>query len=182
MNPMPRRSAQTKHPALAAGLERIGEMDRAELAAVPGWDKMSRDQRRFLVALPYYESMTETAAVIGRDRKWYERQRRDNPLFKVAVNYRQDFRIRVAKTFASDLMFKAYLRLDEMLERGAVKDSVQMDAIKTVFRLNGMDNGDAAPPPSQQFIESQNITIFNAPKPKPELAPVVEGQAIDASS
>ena len=179
---MPRRTADTKHPALATKLARdqVVALEKEDLASIPGWETFSVDEKRFLMAVPYYHGLYETSVQLGKDKRWYERHRADNVLFRQAIDHRRDFKVRIARAFASDLLGLAYIRLAAMLDAENPR-SIQMDAIKTVLKVNGMDNEPPAGEGPKQYISSANITmnfgkvkVNPEPQPEPDV-PTVEG-------
>ena len=83
--------------------------------------------------------------------------------------------VRIARKFGADLIGKAVLRLDAMLDEDGADKRTQLNAIQTVLRMNHMDGKEEEPDDAalqllKQWRQYQapNITVTNIPGTKTE--------------
>ena len=131
-------SSRPKHPALAVQdfTRRIEAMDQVDLESLQGWDSFTPDQKRFLAVYPWFGQKKTASEYIGHNKQWVDRNQRRDTAFREAVDSRLHSPERIARHYGADLLGKAMLRLDEMLDEGGADKRTQLDAIKTVLRLN----------------------------------------------
>ncbi len=131
-------SSRPRHPALAVRdfTRRIETMDQVDLESLAGWDSFTPDQKRFLAVYPWFGQKKTAAEYIGHNKQWVDRNQRRDKTFHSAVENRLHSPERIARHYGADLLGKAMLRLDEMLDEGGADKRTQLDAIKTVLRLN----------------------------------------------
>ena len=60
-------------------------------------------------------------------------------MFKAAVKSRDGMQTRIARNYGADLLGKAMLRLDAMLDEGGADKRTQLNAIQTVLKMNRLD-------------------------------------------
>ncbi len=123
---MARRAEAVKHPALMAKAlrNRVMAMDNADAESLPGWETFTPDEKQFLMVYPWFGEKKMAAEYIGRNAQWFDRRQRQSQMFKDAVNSRASNTSRIARQYGADLLGKAMLRLEEMLEpNGADKRS-----------------------------------------------------------
>ena len=86
---------------------------------------------------PWFGEKKMTAEYIGRNAQWFDRRQRQSQIFKDAVNSRASSTSRIARQYGADLLGKAMLRLEEMLEPNGADKRTQLEAIKLLMRMNG---------------------------------------------
>ena len=131
-------SSRPKHPALAVQdfTQRIEAMDQRDLESLEGWDSFTPDHKRFLSAYPWFGQKRTASEYIGHNKQWVDRNQRRDKAFREAVDSRLHSPERIARHYGDALLGKAMLRLDAMLDQDGADKRTQLDAIKTVLRLN----------------------------------------------
>ena len=109
----------------------------ADVESLVGWETFTPDEKQFLMVYPWFGEKKMAAEYIGRDAQWYDRRQRQCPLFKDAVSTRASTPTRIVRQYAADLMGKAMLRLEEMLEPNGADKRTQLEATKLLLRMTG---------------------------------------------
>ena len=132
------------HPAIANRFSKqISKADEDDLNALVGWNSFEPDEKKFLAVYGWFGQKNLAAEYIGRSAQWVDRHQRGNSLFKEAVISRDGMQTRIARNYGADLLGKAMLRLDAMLDEGGADKRTQLNAIQTVLKMNQVDG--AAP-------------------------------------
>ena len=128
------------HPALANRFRnQISKADEDDLNALSGWDSFEPDEKKFLAVYGWFGEKKLASEYIGRSAQWVDRHQRSNPLFKEAVISREGMQTRIARNYGADLLGKAMLRLDAMLDEGGADKRTQLNAIQTILKMNRLD-------------------------------------------
>ena len=181
---MARRAEAVKHPALMAKAlrDRVMAMDNADAESLPGWETFTPDRKQFLMVYPWFGEKKMAAEYIGRNAQWFDRRQRQSQIFKDAVNSRASSTSRIARQYGADLLGKAMLRLEEMLEPNGADKRTQLEAIKLLMRMNGTAETEEPPAPVKTH-DLNNIIMFGTEGEKQRRAmlglPVDEGQVVE---
>jgi uncharacterized NAD(P)/FAD-binding protein YdhS len=128
------------HPAMINRFrQQISAADEDDLNALDGWDSFGPDEKKFLAVFGWFGQKNLAAEYIGRSAQWVDRHQRQNPLFKEAVKSRDGMQTRIARNYGADLLGKAMLRLDAMLDEDGADKRTQLNAIQTVLKMNQVD-------------------------------------------
>jgi len=132
------------HPALLSRFrQQISVADEDDLNTLNGWDSFTPEEKKFLAVFGWFTEKKSAAEYIGKSAQWVDRHQRQNPLFKEAVKLRDGMQVRIARNYGADLLGKAMLRLDSMLDENGADKRTQLNAIQTVLKMNQVDG--AAP-------------------------------------
>ena len=132
------------HPALLSRFrQQISVADEDDLNGLEGWDSFTPEEKKFLAVFGWFTEKKSAAEYIGKSAQWVDRHQRQNPLFKEAVKLRDGMQVRIARNYGADLLGKAMLRLDSMLDENGADKRTQLNAIQTVLKMNQVDG--AAP-------------------------------------
>ena len=164
-------SIMSVHPAMLNKFRnKIAKVDEDDLNNLLGWESFTPDEKKFLAVFGWFGEKKSAAEYIGKSAQWVDRHQRKNPLFKEAVNSRDDMQVRIARKFGADLIGKAVLRLDAMLDEDGADKRTQLNAIQTVLRMNHMDGKEEEPDDAalqllKQWRQYQapQITVTNIP-------------------
>ena len=183
---MARRAEALKHPALMAKTmrDRVEAADMADVESLVGWETFTPDEKQFLIVYPWFGEKKTAAEYIGRDAQWYDRRQRQYPLFKDAVSTRASTPTRIVRQYAADLMGKAMLRLEEMLEPNGADKRTQLEATKLLLRMTGAaETEEPLVPTRTHTINTWNVKMFGTQGKIQERArlglPVDEGQVVE---
>jgi hypothetical protein len=180
-----RTPESTKHPALAlrqrqAIDQRAQELEQANLVGLPGWEALSPDEKKFLLVLQWTGGKRATAEFIGKNASWYERRRRENPMFRGTVDNGTWSQVEIARQFGVDRLGRSMLQLNEFLDPLFADKRLQLDAIKHLHRVAGLDQQlEEGLGLHRAHINTANIVLHygpNAKKPEPIEA---EAQVVD---
>ena len=151
------------HPAMINRFrQQISAADEDDINALDGWDSFEPDEKKFLAVFGWFGQKNLAAEYIGRSAQWVDRHQRQNPLFKEAIKSRDGMQTRIARNYGADLLGKAMLRLDAMLDEGGADNRTQLDAIKTILKMNHIEgkSADNSPTLENNFA---NITVTGLP-------------------
>ena len=128
------------HPALLSRFrQQISVADEDDLNTLNGWDSFTPEEKKFLAVFGWFTEKKSAAEYIGKSAQWVDRHQRGNPLFKEAVKLRDGMQVRIARNYGADLLGKAMLRLDSMLDENGADKRTQLNAIQTVLKMNQVD-------------------------------------------
>ena len=128
------------HPALLSRFrQQISVADEDDLNTLNGWDSFTPEEKKFLAVFGWFTEKKSAAEYIGKSAQWVDRHQRQNPLFKEAVKVRDGMQVRIARNYGADLLGKAMLRLDSMLDEGGADKRTQLNAIQLVLKMNHLD-------------------------------------------
>ena len=128
------------HPALLSRFrQQISVADEDDLNTLNGWDSFTPEEKKFLAVFGWFTEKKSAAEYIGKSAQWVDRHQRQNPLFKEAVKVRDGMQVRIARNYGADLLGKAMLRLDSMLDENGADKRTQLNAIQTVLKMNQVD-------------------------------------------
>ena len=145
-------SIMSVHPALLNRFrQQISAADEDDLNGLEGWDSFEPDEKKFLAVFGWFGQKNLAAEYIGRSAQWVDRHQRGNPLFKAAVKSRDGMQTRIARNYGADLLGKAMMRLDSMLDENGADKRTQLNAIQTVLKMNQVDG----------TVENQNDDSVN---------------------
>ena len=157
----------TKHPALAQQVERAHkaiEDKAAETAAdIKGWNTFTPKQKRVLSVLPLCETVAEACRRVDMHPKAFQIALRKNKDLRSAIDNRTIMTMSIMQRIADD---SAAESMDNLIKfaRGGMDDmnvpiahGIQMDAIKTILKLNKM--GDDKPETKEHTISINTQVI-----------------------
>ena len=128
------------HPALLSRFrQQISVADEDDLNTLNGWDSFTPEEKKFLAVFGWFTEKKSAAEYIGKSAQWVDRHQSQNPLFKEAVKVRDGMQVRIARNYGADLLGKAMLRLDSMLDENGADKRTQLNAIQTVLKMNQVD-------------------------------------------
>ena len=164
-------SIMSVHPAMLTKFRnQISKADEDDLNSLFGWETFNPDEKKFLAVFGWFGEKKSAAEYIGKSAQWVDRHQRGNPLFKEAVKLRDGMQVRIARNYGADLLGKAMLRLDSMLDEGGADKRTQLNAIQLVLKMNHLDGteeeqNDNALKLLKQWRQYQapQITVTNIP-------------------
>jgi hypothetical protein len=157
-----------KHPALSGSVtalstKRAEELDEQNTARIEGWGTFTANQKRFLLAYPYFNSIQDTCDYLRISRTWVYEQKKENSYFTLAMEERQMILPALARESALHLLGKSILALDDLITSNAggvyPHYPTTMKAIEHLHRIARLA-GDEAPAGST-FIRTDQIQMFD---------------------
>jgi hypothetical protein len=136
----------TKHPALAQQVERAHkaiEDKAAETAAdISGWHTFTPKQKRVLSVLPLCETVAEACRRVDMNAKAFQFAMRKNEDLRSAVHNRTIMTMSIMQRIVEDSAAESMDNLIKFARGGMdemnvpIAHGIQMDAIKTVLKIN----------------------------------------------
>lgn len=167
---MARKAASAKHPALKVALdaahEKALEEQRQFSEGLPGWNRFTIDERKFLLILPYFNTQIAAAEHLGFSQTWIDNHRTKDSLFGQAIRAAVEYRVNVARQYGLDLVPKAFLVLDWMITpdrngKYPVDTRTLLGAVQTVLRTQGLDQPEQRQQAGGNYIQANTIKMFN---------------------
>jgi hypothetical protein len=163
---MARTKDASKHPALVQRVRTeevlAAQLDEDNIASIDDWDSFESNEKRFLLAYPYFRSQAETCQYIGVGKHWADKHKA--PAFKAAMNVRLRVLSAIARPFMMDLIGKSMIALDDIITRDkdgryGFNDHVTMKAIEHIHKATRLVTDDL--PANTTLIRADKIEMFD---------------------